>query len=277
MAGVAEGGNVAGVAEPEELPEAETQEPEEVEDKPDVDDAPAISKWPWQASAVAVLIVLVAMGVVIGLGWDFVISNDETGEQADYEQLLSLIDRVETVALLVLGAILGVSTTGAAARGAAAAAKKNKTEAQKQHKKAKENAEAAKKNANVAQANAAVSERNAAAARNNAEVAEQRGADASEARTDVLAATEKLQDVCSRAREGNAQVRLSEGFDDVPVVTVDEQTVPQLSRLLTSGTLRAGIGRAVLIPQESVGNSVPEDVLSEAEALVANLQQRWGE
>ncbi len=125
------------------------QEPEPVPETVDTVDPPLASKWPWGVSAFLAVLALALLIWFLWKGWSFILEHDERTEKADYEQLLGLLDRVQTVALFVLGAILGVSVAGSGAAAAGAAALKNKQEAQQQHELARKNQAVAVRNRNT--------------------------------------------------------------------------------------------------------------------------------
>lgn len=134
----------------------EPEEADEVEEPVDVEDpetAEAGSPWskvsPW-ATVVVALLALAGFAASIIKGWDFVVSKDETAEKADWEQLLGLIDRVDTIVLFILGAVFGVAVQARQTAEAKGAAKKNKKEAERQHAKAKRNHGVAQTNRQVA-------------------------------------------------------------------------------------------------------------------------------
>jgi hypothetical protein len=226
--------------------QTQVKEPTPVEEKPDVEDAPAIAKWPWWVSALTALVVLVGLGVVIVFGWDYIISHDETQEDEDYEQLLGLIDRVQTVALFVLGAILGVTVTGAAARGAASAAKKNKIEAESQHGKAKQNQRAAEANKSVAEA----------------------------AKRDALSAADKLEELLGQYKSDTALGDLLGKLDPVLKLTLDPRDSSPISQLVTAGPYAEG-DEVVVVKPDLVVNRSSEATVTECEEVLADVRERW--
>lgn len=129
--------------------------PQQPTDVPAVQEAavPPVGRWPWGVTAVVALVALVGFGVAVWLGWRYVVTHDETAEQADWDQLLGLIDRVDSLSTLILGALLGAAV-GAAKQAtdttkAAAAAAENLVAAHEQH-------QAAERNHQVATANSAL-------------------------------------------------------------------------------------------------------------------------
>ncbi|NGN91139.1 hypothetical protein G5C66_00085 [Nocardioides sp. KC13] len=220
----------------------ELQEPEPVEESPDVQSPPAVGKWPWQVSAAIAAVALVAVLLVLALGWAYIVQHNEAQERADWEQLLGIIDRVQNIALFVLGALLGVSVTGAAAKSAASAADQNKKEAEKQHGAAMQNMQAAE---------------------NNMKVAELAARDTRAAVTQLAAQIEQVkagsgQDVLDRIGEGIQVIDLSRA-----------DSLDALSELDLNGD-----GRYVMFPQSSL-DAVRAPDTSDAEKLVADLQERW--
>jgi hypothetical protein len=127
------------------------QSPIPASDQADTASPPLAARWPWWVSAVLAVVALAILVYFVYRGWSYVVHHDEDAESNDYEQLLSLIDRVQTVAMFVLGAILGVSIAGAGAATAVAAATKNKVEAEKQNEVARHNQEVAETNRQLAE------------------------------------------------------------------------------------------------------------------------------
>lgn len=107
---------------------------------------PPTGKIPGWAAALFGLAAFSLLVLFLWRGWLFVVRSDEAREKEDYEQLLGLIDRVDTLATLVLGAVLGFGVGGATA---ASAATKNKAEAQRQRDLADTNAQVAAHNRDV--------------------------------------------------------------------------------------------------------------------------------
>ncbi|MBG6096929.1 hypothetical protein [Nocardioides luteus] len=220
----------------------ELQEPEPVEESPDVQNPPAVGKWPWQVSAAIAAVALIAVLLVLALGWAYIVQHNEAQERADWEQLLGIIDRVQNIALFVLGALLGVSVTGAAAKSAANAADQNKKEAEKQHVAAMQNMQAAENNMKVA------------------ELAAQ----------DARAAVTQLAAQIDQVKAGSGRDVLDRIGEDIQVLDLSESGV--LDALSELG--RNGGGRYVVLPQSSL-DAVRAPDTSEAEKLVADLQERW--
>lgn len=220
----------------------ELQEPEPVEESPDVQSPPAVGKWPWQVSAAIAAVALIAVLLVLALGWAYIVQHDETQERADWEQLLGIIDRVQNIALFVLGALLGVSVTGAAAKSAANAADQNKKEAEKQHGAAVQNMQAAENNMKVA------------------ELAAQ----------DARAAVTQLAAQIDQVKAGSGQDVLARIGKDIQVLDLSGGSSPDV---LTELGLN-GDGQYVVLPQSSL-DAVRAPDTSEAEKLVADLQERW--
>jgi hypothetical protein len=221
----------------------ELKEPEPVAESPDVQNAPAVGKWPWQISAAIAAVALIAVLVVLTFGWMYVVQHNEAQERADWEQLLGIIDRVQNIALFVLGALLGVSVTGAAAKSAATTADINKKEAEKQHDAAKQNMQVAQNNMKVAEL--AVRDTRAAASELASQIAQLKAASG--------------QDVLDRIGEDLQVLDLSQG-DPADV----------LSNLGLNGD-----GRYVVLPQSSLDVVPGEPDTRDAERLVAELQDRW--
>lgn len=231
--------NVGGEAE---IP-TQVQEPEPVAESPEVQSPPAVGKWPWQVSAAIAAVALIAVLLVLGLGWAYIVQHDEAQERADWEQLLGIIDRVQNIALFVLGALLGVSVSGAAAKSAATAADQNKKEAEKLHGAAMQNMQAAETNMKVAEL--AVRDTRAAASELASQIAQ------------VKASAD--QDVLDRI-VGDAQV-----VDLAPTDSID-----------TLGDLGLnGGGPYVVFPQSSLDAVCGAPDTSDAEKLVAEIQERW--
>lgn len=220
-----------------------TQEPEDTSSAPEVKDAPPISKWPWWVSAAAAAVVLIALGVAIYHGWNYVVSHNETEEGEDYEQLLNLIDRVQNVALFVLGAILGVTVSGSAAAGAATTAKQNKDEALRQHETAKKNEQAANQNKAVART----------------------------AGQDAVRVANALDAVISETQQGP---RLSMPRVAFPVIHLTPEATARFDDLREDDQPLAE-GRAVVVPEESFLEAPSESRISEARELVREVRQRW--
>lgn len=227
----------------------EVEEPEPVDEDADIEEVPALAKWPWWASAIAAAVVLVALGVVFSESWTYIVSSDEEAENEDFEQLLGLLDRVQTVALFVLGAIFGASASVGAASGAASAAKKNAKEARKNHGKAKRNAKSAKKNARVAGL----------------------------AKGDALALADAMGGVFEQARRGPGPVRMVQLRGEYPVLDLDDTTRPALANIVR-GPLADSVTTAYVIPSEdleAVDDSDHAHHLSEAMELAARIQARY--
>ncbi|SDK54652.1 hypothetical protein SAMN05428985_104446 [Nocardioides sp. YR527] len=220
----------------------ELQKPEPVEESPAVQSPPALGKWPWQVSAAIAGVALIAVLAVLALGWNYIVQHDEAQEQADWEQLLGIIDRVQNIALFVLGALLGVSVTGAAAKGAANAADQNKKEAEKQHDAAIQNMQAAENNMKVAEL----------------------------AVGDTRAAASELASQIARVKAASGQDILDRIGEDIQVLDLSRtDSIEALSDLGLNGA-----GRYVVLPQSSL-DAVRAPDTREAEKLVADLQDRW--
>ncbi|MFD7072826.1 hypothetical protein ACFV9G_01340 [Nocardioides sp. NPDC059952] len=218
------------------------QKPEPVEETPAVQSPPAVGKWPWQVSAAIAAVALIAVLVVLTFGWMYIVQHSEAQEQEDWEQLLGIIDRVQNIALFVLGALLGVSVTGAAAKGAASAADQNKKEAEKQHDAAMQNMQAAENNMKVAEL----------------------------AVRDTRAAASELAVQIDRVKSGSGQDVLDRIGEDIQVLDLSQtDSIDALSELGLNGA-----GRYVVLPQSSL-DAVRAPDTREAEKLVADLQDRW--
>ena len=77
---------------------------------PETSDAPG----PWSrmqgwAVALPALVAMVGFALVVFFGWRLVIESTEQLEEEDWEHLLGLIDRVDKLALFVLGPVFGVA------------------------------------------------------------------------------------------------------------------------------------------------------------------------
>lgn len=125
------------------------QDPKPVSESPDTATPPLAAKWPWWVSAGLALVAILGFIVVIIYGWGFVVRSNETVEREDFEQLLGLMDRVQTVVMFLLGAVFGVSVAAGGVAAASSAAQKNKSEAEKQNADAKENHQAATLNKKI--------------------------------------------------------------------------------------------------------------------------------
>lgn len=221
----------------------ELQKPKPVEESPDVQSPPPVGKWPWQISAAIAAVALIAVLLVLALGWAYIVQNNEAQERADWEQLLGIIDRVQNIALFVLGALLGVSVTGAAAKSAATAADRNKTEAEKQHGAAMQNMQAAENNMLVAEV----------------------------AVRDTRAATSELASQIEKVKAASSKSLLEQIGDDVHVVDLPEtNSIDALRELGLNGR-----GRYVVLPKSRVDAARRAPDTGDAERLVAELQDRW--
>ena len=221
----------------------EVKEPEPVAESPDVQSAPAVGKWPWQISAAIAAVALTAVLVVLAFGWAYIVQHDEAQEQADWEQLLGLIDRIQNIALFVLGALLGVSVTGAATKSAAIAADKNKKEAEKLHDAALQNMQVADNNKQVAEL--AVRDTRAAASELASQIAQ------------------------TKASAGqNLRERIG---GDIPLVDLSQDTSIGALR----GLVNNGSGSYVVLPQSRLDDVPGAPDTRNAERLVAELQDRW--
>ena len=221
----------------------EVKEPEPVAESPDVQSAPAVGKWPWQISAAIAAVALIAVLVVLAFGWAYIVQHNEAQERADWEQLLGLIDRIQNIALFVLGALLGVSVTGAATKSAAIAADKNKKEAEKLH-------DAALQNMQVAD--------------NNKQVAEL-------AVRDTRAAASELASQIAQTKASSGQnLRERIGGDIEPVDLSQDTSIAALRELVNNGS-----GGYVVFPQARLDDVPGAPDTRDAERLVAELQDRW--
>lgn len=139
----------------------EVEDPVPAEEPETVEPSGPWTRMPaWVIAAIA-LLALAGFGTVIWWGWDFVVSTGERAERQDWEQLSGLIDRVDNLALFVLGAIFGVAVQARQTADAKSAATKNGAAAREQHRKAKHNESAAKKNRRVARGQARLVRRTA--------------------------------------------------------------------------------------------------------------------
>lgn len=221
----------------------ELQKPEPVEESPDVQSPPPVGKWPWQISAAIAAVALIAVLLVLALGWAYIVQHNEAQERADWEQLLGIIDRVQNIALFVLGALLGVSVTGAAAKGAATAADQNKKEAEKQHDAAMQNMQAAENNMKVAEV----------------------------AVRDTRAATSELASQIAQMKASSGQDLLDRIGEDAQVLDLTQTgSVDSLSDLGLNGAVRY-----VVLPESSLDAVPGVPDTRDAERLVAELQDRW--
>lgn len=222
----------------------EVKEPEPVGESPDVQSAPAVGKWPWQISAAIAAVALTAVLVVLAFGWAYIVQHNEAQERADWEQLLGLIDRIQNIALFVLGALLGVSVTGAATKSAAIAADKNKKEAEKLH-------DAALQNMQVAD--------------NNKQVAEL-------AVRDTRAATSELASQIAQTKASSGQNLRERIGGDIPLVDLSQDTsIGALRKLVNNGS-----GSYVMVPQSRLDDVPGAPDTHNAERMVAELRRRWG-
>lgn len=221
----------------------EVKEPEPVAESPDVQSAPAVGKWPWQISAAIAAIALTAVLVVLAFGWAYIVQHNEAQEQADWEQLLGLIDRIQNIALFVLGALLGVSVTGAATKSAAIAADKNKKEAEKLHDTALQNMQVADNNKQVAEL----------------------------AVRDTRAAASELASQIAQTKASSGQnLRERIGGDIEPVDLSQDTSITALRELVNNGS-----GGYVVFPQSRLDDVPDTPDTRDAERLVAELQDRW--
>lgn len=228
----------------------EVQEPEPVGESADVQSPPAVGKWPWQISAAIAAVALIAVLLVLALGWAYIVQHDEAQEQADWEQLLGIIDRVQNIALFVLGALLGVSVTGAAAKSAATVADKNKKEAEKQHDAALQNMQAAE---------------------NNKQVAEEKEQVVKIAVRDVRTATSELASQIAQTKASSGQNLRERIGGDIPLVDLSQDTsMAALRKLVNKGS-----GRYMVLPQSRLDDVPGTPDTRDAERLVAELQDRW--
>lgn len=219
------------------------QEPAPVQESPDVQNPAPVGRWPWQISAAIAAVALIALLVVLAYGWVYIVQHNEAQERADWEQLLGIIDRVQNIALFVLGALLGVSVTGAAAKGAATVADQNKKEAEKQHDAAMQNMRAAANNMKVAEV----------------------------AVRDTRAAASELASQIAQVKASSAQDLLDRIGENIQVLDLAQtSSADPLSDLGLNGA-----SRYVVLPEstlEAVGGA-PDT--RDAERLVAELQDRW--
>lgn len=221
----------------------ELQKPEPVEESPDVQSPPPVGKWPWQISAAIAAVALIAVLVVLALGWAYIVQHNETDERADWEQLLGIIDRVQNIALFVLGALLGVSVTGAAAKGAATVADQNKKEAEKQHDAAKQNMQAAENNMKVAEV----------------------------AVRDTRAATAELASQIAQVKASSGPGLLARIGEDLQLLDLSQtSSADPLSDLGLNGA-----NRYVVLPESTLDAMGGAPDTRDAERLVAELRDRW--
>jgi hypothetical protein len=137
--------------QPEDTDEAiEPVEPEEVEEPETADAGGPWSRMPGWVTGVIALASVGGFALVIWKGWEFIVSKDEVAEKADWEQLLGLIDRVDTLVLFILGAVFGVAVQARQTADAKVASDKNQNEARKQHQKAKKVRDQARRNRRAA-------------------------------------------------------------------------------------------------------------------------------
>lgn len=127
-----------------------------------------ISKWPWWATFIVALVLLGGVGFLQWTLWEYIRGADETLEKEDFEQLKGVADNVQTIAILLVGAIFGVGATQGVAAGAAKAADENKKAAETANATANSNAAAADTNLQRADSFRAVSKELAATIANYA-------------------------------------------------------------------------------------------------------------
>lgn len=222
----------------------EVTEPEPVEESPDLQSAPAVGKWPWQISAAIAAVALTAVLVVLAFGWVYIVQHNEAQERDDWEQLLGLIDRIQNIALFVLGALLGVSVTGAATKSAAVAADKNKKEAEKLHGVALQNMQAADNNKQVADL----------------------------AVRDARAAATELASQISQTKKSSGQNLRERIGGEIPLVDLSQETsIGALRELVNNET-----GSYVVLPQSRLDDVPGVPDTSDAERMVSELRERWG-
>lgn len=222
----------------------EVTEPEPVEESPDLRSAPAVGKWPWQISAAIAAVALTAVLVVLAFGWVYIVQHNEAQERDDWEQLLGLIDRIQNIALFVLGALLGVSVTGAATKSAAVAADKNKKEAEKLHGVALQNMQAADNNKRVADL----------------------------AVRDARAAATELASQISQTKKSSGQNLRERIGGEIPLVDLSQETsIGALRELVNNET-----GSYVVLPQSRLDDVPGVPDTSDAERMVSELRERWG-
>lgn len=157
-------GKKGGGGEPTEIEEpvdddnepvvTEIEEPVPADEPETVEAGGPWARLPAGVIAAIALLALAGFGTVIWWGWDFVVTRGERAERQDWEQLSGLIDRVDNLALFVLGAVFGVAVQARQTADAKVAATKNKAAAQEQHRKVKRNENAARKNERAARGQA---------------------------------------------------------------------------------------------------------------------------
>ena len=112
-------------------------------ESPDTVDVPA-GRWPWFASLLVTVLTFAVYIYFVWRAWNYVVTASEQAEQQDYEQLLNLLDRTQSLATLVLGALLGFGVAAGSKASATAAANKNKDEARRQNDLARRHAAVAR-------------------------------------------------------------------------------------------------------------------------------------
>jgi len=136
----------------DENPSTDPVEPEPVEETQTED--VAASKWDkvpgWMTGLIA-LVAIISFVVVIRSAWQFIENSTEAVEGEDWDQILLLVQKVDDLAVFVLGALLGVAVQARQTAEAKGAARQNKRQADKQHQRAKENHRAARKNKDIAE------------------------------------------------------------------------------------------------------------------------------
>jgi hypothetical protein len=105
-----------------------------------------ISKWPWWGTLLIAVLLLVVLFTFQALLWGYVGSTEEKSEGEDFEQLNAIASNVQTVVMLLVGAIFGVGATQGVAAGSAKAAQENKEAADSAKATADRNAIAANTN-----------------------------------------------------------------------------------------------------------------------------------
>jgi len=157
-----------------------TAEPRETEAPPTVDASSGtgvLGRLPTAVLTAIILVVLVGFTAAIIVNWRWVVSNNEMQEQGDTDQLNSLVNRVDTLVLFVLGALFGVAAQSTQTASARAAADKSSGEAKKQHETAQHNAEVAILNKEAAVLQSAEVERLAAPLQRFVDLTERRSDD----------------------------------------------------------------------------------------------------
>ncbi len=128
------------IIEPVEVGDDETEEPP----------AATAVGIPWGAVIIFTAIILAAYAWLMSQAWQYVIKTGEDAEKGDWDQLNSIIDKVDYLVLFVLGAVFGITAQSRQTSAARNAAKKNQKTARQHRETAAKNKHAAKRNKTTA-------------------------------------------------------------------------------------------------------------------------------